>query len=416
MRSEAIMRRAASILALLLVIGLAACQRVTTRGPRYLDEASLANDPPYTLAILPTTDRTNHPELAQTVREVLYEAISTLPYADRELATVDRLLGQIASRRGVALAHLPPEAMVSPELGEAVLFSELVDVRRLYLLFYAHNRFDLDLKLVDTRSRKVLYRNLFVFYDRTGGPSITVLGLFERSISSLMHLRERALRESLEEAAQEIVTLMPRPTFDVARGELLRISRVTVAPRDKVLGAGDTVQIHTVATPGCTGRFSIGSVKRDLPLREAQPGHYYGQYEIVPGDQSPFAVVEVQLASPATSETLEFAASGQPLVIDTEPPPPPRIARWWQTGAGVFFEIEPGGIPRDDNDLPVAYNIYRRLAGQGEFQKTGEAREPVFRDGTARGGQRYEYYALAVDRAGNISVPSGIVTITPRRH
>lgn len=202
-----------AVLLMLASLILGACRGVAVRGYSESEYFECPEDPPQTLAILPTADLSGHPELAETFRESLYRAVSVLPYRDKELAEIDAALATLAYQRQCSPAQLPESALVTPDLADCVLFTRLEEVGRLYLLLYAHVRYDLHLAMVDTRSRRVIYRNRFVVRDWTGGATISPLGLLERGFSSLMQLRGKRMNESMEEGAEKIAETLPCPVY-----------------------------------------------------------------------------------------------------------------------------------------------------------------------------------------------------------
>src|SRR5688572_1296683 len=77
---------------ILVALLLCSCRSLSTRGKRYFDQAGFKQRPPVSIAILPTTDASNHPELTKPMRKALFSAIAPLSYRDRELSDIDEFL------------------------------------------------------------------------------------------------------------------------------------------------------------------------------------------------------------------------------------------------------------------------------------------------------------------------------------
>ena len=371
--------------------------------------------PPQTLAVLPTTDLSEHPEIVDTLYRALYRGFSEQSYDDVELDVIERRLAANAARLGVQPGELPIEARADPGLADLVVFSELEDVSRFYLFLYASTRIHLNLAVADTRTRRVVYRNRFTIVDRMGAPSITLLGLAESLVTTIFHLTPASLEQTMVQGARRIAGEVPPMHEELAVGRTLFVRSVRVDAPQPVARAGETIRIEVRATPGCTGEAALGSIARDLELREIAPGQYRAAYQVQPGDYAPYVVAEVVLNSPE-EERIETVASEQPFAVDTLPPQRAFVARsrrgMDQPGVLLFFELmEPGEGERIE--APARYHVFRRQAAgdSGGFYAIGTSRTLEFNDPRAEMGIGYDYYIVTEDGAGNRSVPGPIAKI-----
>lgn len=406
------LRLIAAILGASLLVG---CHSMGLYGTPYYNAALFQAHPPRTIAILPTTDQTGHPDLAPLMRNRLIAAFSLLPYGDREIRAVDEFIATKAAGLGVAPDRLPPESLVDPKLADCVIYTQLGRVSRLYLLLYAHYCFDLNLVMVDTHTRSVLYRNNYTFYDRLGTPGYITLpilsiyafaGLAESSVESLWHLRSGRLEETFEEGAKEIAKSIPLPNLiEMSSSGTIRLDKVQVIKPFTSLCAGQRVLVKVQGSTGCRATFNVGNVARGLPLQETSPGSYFGMYAIKPGDNASYAIVEVRLESPRGGDKLDYAADNDPFSIDTTAPPRARVlsARQKIFRSGVFlsFELDPQDKIRA-NDKTLEYQVYRRI-GNGKFERIGVSDDLRFHDPDIESGQSGEYYVVTRDAAGNVS-------------
>jgi hypothetical protein len=137
----------------LLAVLLSGCHSMALHGkPSVVNQATFKNNPPRSVAVLPTTDVSGHADLLPQLRKELFTGIAALPYEDRELKVVDDFLATKAASQGIAPDKLEPAAMADPKLADCVIYTQLEQVSRLYLLLYAHYRFELSLVMVDNRS------------------------------------------------------------------------------------------------------------------------------------------------------------------------------------------------------------------------------------------------------------------------
>lgn len=411
--------RIALLLGLIAVLGgLCGCRRLSLGGRAgYADMESFENNPPRTIALMPTTDASGHPDLAEPMRKALERALAPLPYQDRQEDAVNEFLSRTAARLGCGPTQLPPAAMVDPQLADCVVFSDIERISRVYLFLYAHYRLDLNFAMWDARTRRIIYQNKFVFYDRAWVPTFDIMGLFGSSILSLWHLRPSQLQETLDEGAQKIVKELPTPKLELARNGNVELSEAQVVTPFQVLTVGSQVNVYVKGTPHCKVTFSIGRVARDIPLQEETMGRYHGVYKVVAGTDLGYAVVEVHMALPDGSQKLDYTVEKAPFAIDTQAPPRARVARSWPANLrpGIYLGLELEAEDTTHNrELPDDYVIYRQVAGTAKFDEIGVSHDKVFYDATNDPNKNYEYYIVTRDRAGNCSQVGPITLITPQ--
>jgi hypothetical protein len=401
---------------------LASCQVRVSGGPPYRDGHAPAGPPPATLAILPTSDGADQPDVARALRQSFWYAGSELFGGTVEPRQVDSRLATLASRLDIPPDRLDAAALAHPSIGDLVLFSRVEQVDRLYMLIYARLKVKVSLSLADTRTRRILYRNDFTIVDPLGGPAFSILGMLERLAVAMYGKQPPSLEQTLNVAARQMLESIPSLKFDRAAAGDLRLIDIHVERPDRVLRAGDAIVVRVEATAGCRAEATFPPNERARPLRETAPGVYEGSYRVRPRDDTPYGIVGVRLASRDDKQTLEYAAAEFALSIDTTPPPPVDIVRWWpdeSARSGVFLEIQ-AGAKTDLNgaEIPARYLVQRREVNETArttWLQLGWSREPIFHDQSARRGRIYEYVAIAEDAAGNHSTPSETVRLQLRK-
>lgn len=394
---------------------IVACQHVSITGNPAIDHDGMTGvTPPRTLAVLPTTDGSGHPELAPEMRAALRESLSKLPLENRQLKNVDQQLAMIANRMGMPPEKLPPAALAHPTVGDVVVFSRIERISQLFLILYAHNRFTLDFQMVDTRSRRIFYRNRFVVTSRNFAPAIEPFGLAGAAFGSLWRLRPESVRTNFRDGTQKIAEQIPPLPLFSELGNRLAIVRTTVTLPRASLGPGDRVDVEVIGTPRMLASFAAGNIGKRVPMRETAPGRYRGEFTVRKGMNTPYAVVEATLRAPGGSETITDAVTERAFSIDTTPPPRARMTRWWPggRGKGIYGEIE---LDKDDTgsnpERPVKYVVSRRNENSADFKLVAETDKTTFNDASADPAQRAEYRIVSVDAAGNSSEPGKIVVI-----
>lgn len=404
------------ILLPLLTVLPSGCHFTALHGKPVLSKPQAQVNPPRSIAILPTVDDTGHPGLDLVVRRELFSAITPLAYEDRELIDIDQFLANKAARLGRRPEQLTHDEMADPKLADCVFYSRITRITRVYLLLYAHFRFDMDMELVDTRTHQTLYRNHAVYYDRLGNPSyvtLPILGVYAfvdvagNSVKALWHLRSGRIAEIFRDAALEIAKTIPQPEFiALSRGGTVRLTTVQVVRPFPILSVGNRVIVKAQGTPGMHATFNIPQITQDVPMSESTPGSYLGFYDICPGDNSKFAVVELRLSAAQGDEAVHYTVIDQSFAVDTTTAPRARIAearsRFMRRGVFLKYELDPAAAAQT-KDKKLVYQLFRRIGGKGNFVKIATDKISAFHDTGVHKGDAVEYYVLTRDEAGNTS-------------
>ncbi len=125
---------------------------------------------------------------------------------------------------------------------------------------------------------------------------------------------------SVSDAAGNVATASW--SFKVTTSKLVQ-SFTTNEPSGKAVGAGSTVVFTLTAAPGGRARVTLGSLAKDIPLKETDPGVYVGEYTVKDGDSAENAPVSAQFtARDGTTVTKNLASN---LSVAAGPPPAPKI-------------------------------------------------------------------------------------------
>lgn len=110
--------------------------------------------------------------------------------------------------------------------------------------------------------------------------------------------------------------------FKVSTSKIVQ-SFTTNEPTGRAVGAGQTVVFTLNGQPGGKATASVGSLAKDIPLRETDPGVYVGEYTVKAGDSVQNAPVTARLVTRDATTVTTSLANG--LTIAAGPPPAPKI-------------------------------------------------------------------------------------------
>ena len=180
-----------------------------------------------------------------------------------------------------------------------------------------------------------------------------------------------------------------------------------VGAERRVYGSGQEIVVTLRGTADKTAAFTLEGVVAEVAMSEVDDGVYVGTVAVPEGVNGTFALIG-RLRDPGTGRVARLA--GPAITIDTRPPDPVPSGRILATVSwGGEIEVTWQASPSGDVDH---YEVYR---GEGVDPEEGGApygstRGFSFTDTAVVPGLEYRYVVVAVDRAGNRSEASEIVS------
>ncbi|HOG16114.1 MAG TPA: DUF799 family lipoprotein [Syntrophales bacterium] len=351
---------------------------------------------PRTVAVLPFVDQSGSKEGFEPVRRGFYNHFSSLPFKDLELYRTDDLLRKADLTDPEAISKKTPQELGKILGVDAVVYGDISNFDKLFAVVYSQVAVGADIRMYDTATGKFLWSGRHTVRIHEGGISTTPVGLIATIIATSMNVRDIQLLRACDDLFRDMVKTIPTPSL----AEQLRPPVITLLTQDtKGLPkkAGDEIRVVIQGDPKKQASFSIGGFKKDIEMREIEPGGYLGTYRVIPGDNVSKALITGYLRDDSGG-TAEWVDALGTVTIDTTPPA--KIGKVAAVGRNttVLLNWEKSAT----GDL-AGYRVYRSetpLTGYAEIAKT---ELPEFRDAGLVNSKKYYYAVTAVDRAGNES-------------
>ena len=185
------------------------------------------------------------------------------------------------------------------------------------------------------------------------------------------------------------------------------LSVASVGAEKALYGEGQEISVTLRGTADKRATFTIEGLATDIPMTEVDDGVYVGRVGVPEGVNGTFALTGT-LTDPATGEAASL--SGPAVTIDTlapEPVPAGRIL----ASAPWPGEIELTWAASPSADVE-RYEVYRGEGADPDLSGPPHetTRELTWTDTAVVAGLEYRYAVVAVDRAGNRSEASDIVS------
>jgi hypothetical protein len=367
----------------------------------YFIDPYMEEHKPHTVAVLPFLNQAKSHEGSDAVRKGFYNHFSSLPFKDVELYRVDNLLRKAGLEDPVVINKTSPQELGKILNVDAVVFGTISDFDKLFAVIYSNVSVGAEIRMVDTRTGKLLWSGQHVTRIHEGGISTNPIGLIATVIATAMNIRDIQLLRACDDLFRDMVKTIPTPTI----AEALRPPVITLLVQDtKNLPkkAGDEIRVVIQGTSKMQAYFNIGEYKKNIDMREqeGEPGVYLGIYKVIPGDNVSKAIITGYLRDDA-GNTAEWVDAVGIITLDTIPPDQLKNARAVGRNNLVLLSWEKSSAP----DL-AGYRVYRSMTPLSGFQEVARTEFNEWRDDKLINNQKYYYQLSAVDWAGNESEKS----------
>ncbi len=376
----------------------------------YRFDPTLKDHPPQTIAVLPFLNRTEKKEAFEIVRQSFHGHFSKLNFSVLPLFKVDHALRQAGLETPDKVAAASPQKLREILKTDAVIRGEVTHFDRIYAGVYSQVAVGAEVQMFDGKTGKELWWAKNVSRKHGGGVALTPVGVILTAATTALNMREIELLRSSDDLFRDMIKTVPQPGLSQA----LRPPNITILAHDGMrrtdryaLKSGDLLKVALEGDPGKKAFFRIGDFKRDLPLREEEPGTYVGSYKVLPGDKASEALITGTLTDDLGNSSEWVDALG-PVTIDTIPPGIPTELK----ASGRDKVVELRWAKGTEEDI-ARYKLYRSSTPLSGFEEVSATELTVFLDRNVTNGTSYYYKISAVDLAGNESRLSQAIRSTP---
>ncbi|HOS60072.1 MAG TPA: DUF799 family lipoprotein, partial [Syntrophorhabdaceae bacterium] len=358
---------------------------------------------PRVIAIMPFQNETEEKGLAEKIRKAFYNHFSSKPYTDIELSVIDAKSVQLEKSSGKSVVQLHPKEVCDAIGCDGIIYGKVTDFKKVFAIVYSQLSAEAEVWMVNAKTGKEVLR---IKEDATfhgGGVPMSPLGAVMTAISTAMNLRDIQQVRMINELSHKLNEKIPSPE-GIMSEERPIIKEVLTNVNEGPFGKGKTIRTGMEGDKGLVATFSIGNFRKGIPMKEAKPGIYTGEYLVLPGDNTRDMPVIVSLKKPGGYET-EWIDVGGVVTIDTIPPPKVEglKARGFQDRVDISW-TSLKNVP----DLK-GYVVMRSEQPLSGYDRIVNTEQVVFEDKAVEMGKMYYYRVIAVDQTGNESDPQEAV-------
>ena len=365
---------------------------------------------PKSVAVLPFVNKAESQRGSEEVRRGFYNHFSSLPFNDMQPFRVDSALRKAGLTDPIAINKMKPQDLGKILGVDAVVYGEVTDFDKLFLAVYSQVAVGAKVRMYDTKTGNFLWSGEHTARIHEGGISTTPLGIIATVVATSLNMRDIQLLRACDDLFRDMVKTVPTPSIAEAL-QPPSIMLLTQDTKNLPKKAGDEIKVVIQGEPKMLASFDIGDFKKQIDMKEVEPGWYLGVYKVVPGDNVRNAIITGRLAYPnQPGHFSEWIDAVGTVTLKTTPPDTPKNPLAIGRNKLVLLSWNKSADP----DL-IGYRVYRSATPLAGYQEVSRTEFTEYRDQAQDlvNNQKYFYKVSSVDLAGNESEKTAAVTGMP---
>jgi len=365
---------------------------------------------PKSVAVLPFVNKAESQRGSEEVRRGFYNHFSSMPFNDMQLFRVDNALRKAGLTDPLAINKMKPEELGKILGVDAVVYGEITDFDKLFLAIYSQVAVGAKVRMYDAKTGAFLWSGEHTARIHEGGISTTPLGIIATIVATSLNMRDIQLLRACDDLFRDMVKTIPAPSI----AEALQpppIMLLTQDTKNLPKKAGDEIKVVIQGAPKMLASFDIGDYRKQIDMKEVEPGWYLGVYKVVPGDNVRKAIITGRLSYPNEPGNFsEWIDAVGTVTLKTTPPDTPK--RFAAVGRNKLVQLR--WNKASDPDL-IGYRVYRSATPLAGYLEIARTEFTEYRDQAPElvNDRKYFYRVSSVDLAGNESEKSDAITGMP---
>lgn len=386
------------------------------------------------------------------VRRGMYNHVASLPFSDQEMHETDRLLANagLNVESAYALLASDPKQLRSVLGVDAVLTGQVTAFDRFFMGIVSQVAVGCEVQLTDLASGKLLWRAKHLSREFGGGVAISPIGLAISTIASAWNIRDEQYDRKTDDLFREIVQSLEQSLPKSLQRRIPpppRLDFFTVTSQGDYFRAGNEIRFRIAGAPDCEAYVDLPGYKTGialLPLPEELKASgfkpalesiktrmnaagspltpeqeqevirtlqsravYEGAITVAPDDLALNILPRGYIINPAGGIASAFAGT-RLINIDAKPPMAPLGLR--ATPLNEAAELGWKASPTPD---VRQYDVYMAAGDTVEYSRIHTSGDLSMTVSGLANFTPVRFYVVAVDAAGNASVPTQIQRVVP---
>ena len=171
-------------------------------------------DLPVKIAILPFENQTNNEKAGSIVRNSFYSQFASKKYRDVELFEIDELLDENDLYENHAFNAVEISELGNLLHADGLVYGKITGYNKLHLGLYSQVYVELEVKLVETSTSKVLWEVKHKTAHHEGDLPLELIGVVSAMLRTTKNITDTELVRATDELCRTIVKALPEPEMN----------------------------------------------------------------------------------------------------------------------------------------------------------------------------------------------------------
>ena len=163
------------------------------------------------VVVLPFEGDEDNPQLATRVRQSFFSHFSPKKYYDVEPRDIDTLLDTLDALSGRQWSSLSPVELGRCFKADYLMYGRVLSTRRLFFIFYSQIAMTVEIRLVETRRGRTVWKTSAEKRIQSGDVPLHPLSLVSAAVHTSGDASDERMQDLIERTCREIARSVPEP-------------------------------------------------------------------------------------------------------------------------------------------------------------------------------------------------------------
>jgi hypothetical protein len=166
------------------------------------------------VVVLPFDGDVDNPQLATRVRESFFSHFSPKKYYDVKPRDIDTMLDTLEALSGRQWSSLSPIELGRCFKADYLIYGRVLSTRRLFFIFYSQIAMNVEIRLVETRRGRTVWKTAAEKRIQSGDMPLHPLSLVSAAVHTRDDASDERMQDLIERTCRELVQRVPEPEDD----------------------------------------------------------------------------------------------------------------------------------------------------------------------------------------------------------
>lgn len=239
----------AFILLLTVQVLFSCAQGTTGKDPQaFFPEKDSLRAGPGMVVILPFTNKTGEPGIADLVRESFYSHFSPKNFRDFEITMTDSLLQSLEGHMGATWQGMPPRDLCRFFHSDYLVQGEVQEYQKVFLGVYSQIALTVGLEVVNCSTGETVWKKTLTKRSHEGGVPFGLWGLVPAAVRSGLHMTHQRTVDLVDRLTRDLAQSIPEPSAAPVSAQPVELQAASFLDRERAVRTAANLSARGIKT------------------------------------------------------------------------------------------------------------------------------------------------------------------------